>query len=112
MGARDLLCELVGAGFSVEAAGERLTIRPASRLTDDLRASIRAAKPELLALLAGETANRPHKLTPAESDAAHAEPWNEAAIGRFVARVGLFLRRGINATDADDLAERLHLRDV
>jgi len=29
-----------------------------------------------------------------------------------VARVSLFMRRGINATDADDLAERLHLRDV
>lgn len=55
---------------------------------------------------------RPYKLTPAEADAAHAEPWNDAACARFVARVSLILRRGINATDADDLAERLHLRDV
>lgn len=55
---------------------------------------------------------RPYRLTTADADAVHAEPWNDAAIGRFVARAGLFMRRGIDATDADDLAERLHLRDV
>lgn len=58
------------------------------------------------------TPTRPYKLTPVEADAAHAEPWNDEAIARFVARVSLILRRGINATDADDIAERLHLRDV
>lgn len=58
-----------------------------------------------------ETA-RPYRPTKGEADAAHAEPWDDATIARFVARVGLFLRRGISATDADDLAERLHLRDV
>lgn len=110
MGAHELLHQMAEAGFSVEADGEMLVIRPASKLTDDLRADLRAAKPELLALLTAPT--RPYKLTPAEGDAAHAEPWNDAAIARFVARVSLFLRRGINATDADDLAERLHLRDV
>jgi len=106
MGARELLHELAGAGFSVEAAGDKLVIRPASKLTDELRAELRAAKPELLALL------QPYKLTQVEADAAHAEPWDDAAIGRFVTRVSLFLRRGVNATDADDLAERLHLRDL
>lgn len=55
--------------------------------------------------------DRPHKLTPAEGDATHAQPWDDAACARFTARVGLFLRRGINAADADELAERLHLRD-
>jgi hypothetical protein len=107
MGAREVLRDLTGAGFSVEVAGDRLLVGPASKLTDDLRAAVRAAKPDLLALL-----NRPHKLTLAEGDAAHAEPWDEAAIGRFVARVSLFLRRGIDAAHADDLAERLHLRDA
>jgi hypothetical protein len=58
------------------------------------------------------TLNHPYRLTKAEGDAAHAEPWDDAVCGRFVARVALFMRRGINATDADDLAERLHLRDV
>ena len=32
-------------------------------------------------------------------------------IALFVARVGLFMRRGLNATDADDLAEQPYLRD-
>lgn len=56
--------------------------------------------------------SRPYRLSKADADAAHAEPWNDAACGRFAARVALFLRRGINATDADDLAEALHLRDM
>ena len=73
MGAREVLRDLTGAGFSVEVAGDRLLVGPASKLTDDLRAAVRAAKPDLLALL-----NRPHKLTLAEGDAAHAEPWDEA----------------------------------
>ena len=39
MGARDLLAELAGAGLSVRAEGERLVIRPASKLTDGMRAA-------------------------------------------------------------------------
>jgi hypothetical protein len=57
-------------------------------------------------------APRPYKLTPAEGDRAHVDPWDDAACARFVGRVALFMRCGFNATDADDLAERLHLRDV
>lgn len=56
--------------------------------------------------------DRPYRLTRAEGDAAHAEPWNEAGIARFVARVSLFLMRRFNGADAHDLAERLHLRDA
>ena len=55
---------------------------------------------------------RPYRLSKAEGAAAHAEPWDDTACARFVARVALFMRRGINATDADDIAERLHVRDV
>lgn len=110
MGARELLSDLAGAGFTIEADGDRLLIRPAAKLTDELRATLRAAKPDLLALLAPN--HRPYRLSRPEADAAHAEPWDEAACSRFVARVSLFLRRGIAATDADDLAERLHLRDA
>ena len=111
MGARELLADLAGAGFTVEADRDRLLIRPASRLTDELRAALRAAKPDLLTLLSVGAA-RPYRLSQADADAAHAEPWDDAAIGRFVVRLSLFLRRGIDATDADDLAERLHLRDL
>lgn len=59
-----------------------------------------------------EPAARPYRLAPADADAAHAEAWDDRAIGRFVARVALLMRRGLDATDADDLAERLHLRDA
>lgn len=111
MGARDLLAELAGVGITIEANADMLVVRPASKLTDDLRAALRAVKPELLMLLAPAT-SRPYRLTRAEAEAAHAEPWDDAACARFVARVALFLRRGLDATDADDLAERLHLRDV
>ena len=117
MGARDLLEDLAGAGLSVTAEGDRLVIRPASKLTDPMRSALRACKPELIALLAGRAmapappCNRPYRLAPADADRCHAGGWDDAETARFVARVALFMRRGINATDADDLAERLTLRD-
>lgn len=49
MGARDLLAELACLGVTVTADGDRLLIRPASKLTDELRAALRAHKAELLA---------------------------------------------------------------
>ena len=56
MGARDLLSSLAGAGLSVTAEAGRLVIWPASKLTDDMREALRAAKPELLALLSDAAA--------------------------------------------------------
>ena len=55
---------------------------------------------------------QPYRLTPAQGDAAHAEAWDDGAIARFEARVQRLARLGFAADDADDLAERLHLRDV
>jgi hypothetical protein len=111
VGAADLLQHLRAAGIRIVAEGALLRVTPADRLTDGTRDAIRAHKPDLLALLSTRAA-RPYRLTKAQADAAHARPWDDAAIARFVTRVGTFLRRGLNATDADDLAERLHLRDV
>ena len=51
MAARDLLADLASAGLRVTAEGDRLMIRPASRLTEPLRVALLQAKPELLALL-------------------------------------------------------------
>ena len=110
MGARDLLDELTRAGLTVTPDGDRLVVRPAARLTDALRNALRGAKLEVLALLTEPA--RPYRLSRAEADAAHAVQWDDAACGRFATRVTLFLRCGFSATDADDLAERLHLRDV
>ena len=108
MGARELLADLACAGLCIEAQGDRLLIRPAAKLTDELRARLRATKPELMALLTA--APSPHALTRAEADEAHREPWDDAACATFVRRVARFVRLGIS--DAHALATRLHLRDV
>ena len=60
---------------------------------------------------APEPAGRPCRLSAAEADRCHAGAWDEGETGRFVVRVSLFLRRGVGGEDADDLAERLVLRD-
>lgn len=115
MGAAELLLRTRTAGFVLDVADGKLLVTPASKLTDALRAELRNHKPALLALLAApatEPRQRPYRLSAAEADAAHAEPWDDATIARFVARVGLLMRRGFDATDADDVAELLHLRDV
>lgn len=54
---------------------------------------------------------RPFRLSTADADRCHAGAWGDAEIATFSARVMLFIRRGVNPTDADDLAERLTLRD-
>lgn len=51
MNARDLLADLANTGVSVTAAGDALVVRPASRLTADMRCRLRAAKPDVLAIL-------------------------------------------------------------
>lgn len=106
MGARELLHELAGAGLTVTADGDRLMIRPATKLTEDMRGALRAAKPELLMLL-----TQPHRLTCDDAERCHAGGWDDAEIATFTTRVTLFMRRGVSVTDADGLAERLALRD-
>ena len=59
MGSRDLLDDLTDAGFSIKANGENLVIRPASKLTDDIREALRTAKPELMRLLSAAAAPVP-----------------------------------------------------
>jgi len=112
MGAADLLLHELGeAGIRVLADGDHLIVTPASALTDGVRQRIRASKTELLARLSAAP-HRSYKLSQADADAAHAEPWSDAAIARFVARVAGIRRRGFSEPDAEDLAERMHLLDV
>lgn len=54
----------------------------------------------------------PFALRGADADRAHATRWSERAVLRYVARVTLFVTPSISTADAEDLAERLHLRDV
>ena len=79
MGALDLLQHLRGAGLSLAVDGDRLTVTPRARLTDDMRESIRANKGALLQALAGP-ASRPsppresYERIP-EADPVDGEPW-------------------------------------
>lgn len=107
-----LLDDMARAGFTIEADADRLVIRPASKLNDELRETLREVKSDLLAALRSRRRKRPYALTKAEAGTAHARPWSASAIARFSGRLGLALRRGFSGGDADDLAERLHLRDV
>lgn len=103
MGARELLADLKGEGLSVTAEGDRLVIRPASKLTDDMRAALREAKPALLELLAGEAETARRMLAEVE--------WQDADIERFKSRFNRLVRWGWPTADAEALAERLTLRD-
>jgi len=58
----------------------------------------------------GPTA-RIYRLIRAQGDEAHADAWSADTIGAFIVRRDAFLRRGYGTDDADDLAERLTLRD-
>jgi hypothetical protein len=130
MGARDLLARLDGLGVTVAADGDRLLIRPASMLTDALRAELRAAKPEVLALLAERDRQPiPSVLHPfpavslsgnltaskVEADTGEAdrkERPNTGDAARFEARRARLVRWGWPPDEAQALAERLALRDL
>jgi len=59
----------------------------------------------------GKAQDRPYKVTPGDADTCHAGGWYDAEIAQFQARAAALRRRGIAGDDADDLAERLTLRD-
>jgi hypothetical protein len=110
MGAPDLLANLAAIGVTVTAQGGNLIVQPWSRVPDDLRHALRMAKPALLGLLAPH--RRPYRLMLVESREAHRDPWDDATIARFQARMSRLLRLGFGEQDAEDLAEALHFRDV
>jgi len=102
MGARDLLDALSDAGLSVAADGDQLVIRPGSKLTDELKAALRDAKPELLALLRCE----PDLCPPGSAAAGCAVV--DAARQRYVSRL---LMLHWPRADAEAFAGRLVERD-
>ena len=131
MDASDLLRGLRASGFAVALTDAGIRISPSSGLTAEHRLAIQASRPELVGLLdaeareaacrrnddplpasSAEGAAGPYSLSSAEGDRAHASAWDDAAIARFQARAARFVRLGFSAVDADDLAERLALRDA
>ena len=101
MGARELLADLSETGLIVTADGNRLVVRPASKLTEPIRSALRDAKPELLALLKGTRAHE--HLT--------AVCWTDDNIERFQCRRDRLMRWGWAEPEAEALAERLVKRD-
>jgi len=59
-----------------------------------------------------ENEARPFRLAPADAAVAHADAWTDAQIELFKARLRRLLALGFSPQDAEDLAERLHLRDL
>lgn len=93
--------------------GAPVAVGPAERFTSIWPPADHAQTcPAFTSKAHAEVAERPYRLSAADAGQCHAQPWGDATCARFVARVSRFLRLGIDATDADDLAERLHLRDV
>ncbi len=107
MGARELLVDLAAEGLTVAANGDRLVVRPASKLTDAMRAALTLAKPELLALLldGGSSAQYAQAREPASRIR------TDADIAAFLKRRARLLRWGWTEADAERLAERLVQRD-
>ena len=68
-----------------------------------------AACPAFIGKMPTAAADRPHRLTSDEADRCHAPCWDDAEIANFTARTERFALLG--RADADDLAERLTLRD-
>jgi hypothetical protein len=68
-----------------------------------------AACPAFFGKMPTAAADRPHRLTSDEADRCHAPCWDDAEIAAFTTRTTRFVLLG--RADADDLAERLTLRD-
>jgi DNA-binding transcriptional MerR regulator len=62
MGANDLILQLRTNGFSISAANSRLQIAPASKLTDELKQTIKQRKDELIAQLQQEAQQEARRL--------------------------------------------------
>ena len=67
------------------------------------------ACPAFIGKMPTAAADRPHRLTNDEADRCHAPCWDDAEIVAYTARTDRFALLG--RADADDLAERLKLRD-
>ena len=104
MGARDLLEALAGSGLSVSADGDRLLIRPASKLTHAMRNALREAKPELLAMIRAQASEDMAVDLPAVEG-------SDTEVALFQERRTRLMRWGWTERAATKLAERLVNRD-
>jgi hypothetical protein len=111
MGAPDVLQHLHAAGLNLTLLDGKIIVQPRSKLTDDLRQSIKDNRDKLLHALAATRRSGNPLMTAEQADDCHAGAWDDDELSAFTARVLVLQRRGIEAGDADNLAERLTLRD-
>ena len=111
MGAADVLQHLHAAGLRLALSGDKIMVTPSVKLTDDLRQAIKVNRDKLLRALTPPRQSVNPVMTAEQANDCHAGSWSDDEISAFSARVQFLLRRGIGAGDADDLAERLTLRD-
>lgn len=108
--------------INVQALRDRASKRAATVATIATLLPAQGSKVAALAGVAGVTAPFAADVTQdaragnplmavAQADRCHAGGWDDVEIATFTSRVVRFMRSGISATDADDLAERLTLRD-
>lgn len=118
MSAPELLLRLRQAGLALTVTPMGgLHVAPRQALTDELREDIRAGRDALVSALEAEESKsrKPNRcgnplMTAEQGDACHLGGWGDLEITTFMAREALFLRRGWTK-DAENLAERLTLRD-
>ena len=116
MGAADLLEHLRAAGLTIKADGDRLTVTPRDRLTDDLRRAIREQKAALIAELGPAPVSRPVRLVQCFSrepdpDLDHGEPWTGQELDPQDLTHARLIAMGLDDPEAADLAEWMTLRD-
>jgi hypothetical protein len=114
MGAHDLLQHLRGAGLSLAVDGERLTVTPRERLTDDMRESIRANKAALLQALAlpeswPDPPSASYERIP-EVDSDDCEPWTGQERDPQDLAHARLIGMGLDDPEAAKLAEWMALR--
>ena len=111
MGTPDLLEHLHAAGLHLALSDDKIIVTPRAKLTDELRQQIKANRDALVLALARTRRSGNPLMSVEQADDCHAGAWDDAEIEAFTARVMMFMRRGIGADQADNLAERLTLRD-
>ena len=111
MGAPDVLQHLRAAGLHLAVSGDKIIVTPRSVLTDDLRQTIKENRYKLLLALTATRRSGNPLMTAEQADDCHAGAWDDNELTAFTTRVLMLQRRGIEADDADNLAERLTLRD-
>ncbi len=107
MSALDILQHLRGRGVTLTARDDgNLSAKPAGVLTDDERQQIKAHKPELIAILRQQ--RPPISLPPPVLALCGLD---DAEIDRMVRYMGMAQRQGFNPDEAEEIADRLTLRD-